>query len=1094
MAYRFLILGEPLLEGPGGRVNIRSGKGLALLCYCAAQWEREFSRSALAELLWEDPRAGLDGLGMTLMRLRREMPVWPLRVTRRTVGWDPRSDIFIDVRRFKELVAGSAPRPPSDEALDEASRLWRGPFLEGFDPAENEELENWLVEQRTYWEQRILRVLSDLVARREARSDWPNLIGIAQRAIALDPLREDFHRALIQAHYRMGDRASALSRFQACRAILRTELGIEPHPSTLLLEGLITGEEPKIVSDPEERRPPSLIAPPTSDPSRAPALPLIDREAELGSLRDALALAAAGTPGSRLVLLQGEAGIGKTRLVDELVAEAHQARGVPWGTLLLANCLEEFRSIPYRPLAEAMNNLLPGLDLHRLNIDDVWLDQVARLLPDLNALRSTRRRSPRSDPETGRQLLLEGVSRFLAALPPPVLLIVEDAHWADEGTLAVLARLARLSSDGRPAVLLTARPAELSEQAARLLARLREEGPLSPLDLPPLSEPSIQSLTTAMLGHPDPALGDRLYRQSDGVPLFAVELLRFWLEEASGASDEWRLPDESPLPESLRSVIARRLGHLQNSVRRVLECLSLFPAGTSLGLLQRISGLPRATLFADLESLLKAGLIQAIPAGAQASVLPEDDPRYALTHELVRRTVHQEMLLPKKAWLHRRVLSALGEEPLMTTLNPSPEEMAFHAASGGWWEEGLIWNLRAAEKGLTPAGVAHFLKQALHCLERLPGSSPLRSEEMAIRSRLAEVEIMGLEQGDAAERAVELSPLHDATQAEAWLPRLAAMLVQGRLGTVQTILDRLLPLIRASGRSDLLASALRYSGQVKAIRGEFDQAARALTEALRLYETSPGSLYPVDVVLSLAGVEAIRGNFPAAKSLLAQTVGGTSPAPHPMADAYRLIVVAAVAQGQGDRSDSAAILRKELVRIRTGRFPLLETLAALYVGPAQALTGDLQQGIRTHRGAIAAAQRRKVRLLLDQAYAGLGEMYLASGDPRAACGAAEKGLAIARRDGYLYGVALNTRVLGEAAAALGRPTEAVDKITRAMARFSELGARPQVARCNALLAELAASEEERAACRRRAVKMFAAMGMQPDLERPSLGPSPERPG
>ncbi len=1088
MAYRFLILGEPLLEGPGGRLNIRSGKGLALLCYCAAQREREFSRSALAELLWEDPRAGLDSLGMTLMRLRREMPVWPLRVTRRTVGWDPRSDVFLDVRRFKELLTGSAPQPPSDEALEEASRLWRGPFLEGLNPAENEDLESWLVEQRTYWEQRILRVLSDLIARREARSDWRGLIGIAQRAIALDPLREDFHRALIQAHYRMGDRASALSRFHACRAILRAELGIEPDPSTLRLEGLITGEEPKVRSDPEERRSPSRIARPTFDPARAPALPLIDREGELGSLRDALALAAAGTAGSRLVLLQGEAGIGKTRLVDELIAEAHQARGVPWGTLLLANCLEEFQSIPYRPLAEAMSNLLPGLDPHRLNIDDVWLDEAARLLPDLKALRPTRRRSPRSDPETGRQLLLEGVSRFLAALPPPVLLILEDAHWADEGTLAVLARLARLSSDRRPAVLLTARPAEISEKTARLLAKLREEGHLSSLDLPPLSEPSIQALATAMLGHPDPTLGDRLYRQSDGVPLFAVELLRFWLEEAGDA------PDESPLPESLRSIIAQRLGHLQNSARRVFECLSLFPGGTSLGLLQRTIGLPRATLFADLERLLMDGLIQAIPAGAEASVLPEDDPRYALTHELVRRVVHQDMLPPKKAWLHRRVLSALGEEPLTATLNPSPEEMAFHATSGGLWEEGLIWNLRAADQGLTHAGVAHFLRQALHCLERLPGSSPLRSEEMAIRSRLAEVESMGLEQEDAPETAMDLPELHDATQAEAWLPRLATMLIQGRLGMIQTILDRLLPLIRASGRSDLLASALRYSGQVKAVRGDFDQAARELTEALRLYETFPGSLSPVDAVLSLAGVEAVRGNFAAARSLLAQTAGQANPTPHPMADAYRLIVEAAVAQGQGDRSDSAAILRKELVRTRTGRFPLLETLAALYVGSAQALTGDLQQGIRTQREAIAAAQRRKVRVLLDQAYARLGEMYLAAGNPRRARGAAEKGLAIARRDGYRYGVALNGQVLGEAAAALGQPAEAVDRITRAMVRFSELGARPQVARCNALLAELAASEEERAACRRRAVKMFAAMGMQPDLERPSLWPSPERPG
>lgn len=1107
-AYNLFLLGQPGLAGPAGTIRLAGLKAQALLWYLAAQPDRVFSRSHLAALLWEndDESGRRNSLGTTLTRLRKALPVWPLRSDGDVLGWDPAAGVRVDTARFLELTRGLA--APGGRLLAEAVSLWRGPFLDGFHLPANEAYDQWLRLERQQWENRVLAALGALVQAELAEGAWEGAIGHSRQALAIDPLQERFHQSLMAACYHSGDRAAALSQYAECRRVLQRELGVEPDAATTSLRDAIARGElprrlppagagsPAAVGAPGQRETdaPAGAAPPEPLPL-PPAVPLVGREAQLGLVTAALTRAA-GEPG-RLILLHGEAGSGKSRLVEEVLWQTRQGQGPAWRTVLVGRCHEAAHALPYAPFAEALRGVFPALDLARLELPDLWLTELSRLLPELCHARPGLPAPAALHPGQEQGRLFEAVARLVSALPGPLLLILEDLHWADAATWQLLAYLVRRPLARGCGILATARAGELPADLDRLLQGLRREGRLDWHEVPPLSPEAIQSLVALLAGREYRELGARLHAETGGNALYAVELLRTLQGSGLLSGGAAGLLERLPLPPSVQAAVRERLGRLPGPAVDLVNAAAIFPAGAAFPVLQQVAGLEEAAALGALDRLLAAAVLReveevhppgALPAAAGVGV----PPRVAFSHDLIRRAVAAGLSQTRQQALHRRAYAALAQAD--SPAPPLAEQLATHAAAGGLWEAGAVWSqaaAAAAERLVAFPAAARLLEQALACLKQLPATPERRRQAIDIRLQLARLGHFfhpGRQQEWLVPAVTEASALGDQGRlSQVWIARFEALIVQGRLKRAEPIVGRLLPAIRASGSQALLAPCLTFLGILRSIRGEFRAAAASLGEAIPLQDGHGRPVMAVAARSALAAVQAILGEFEQAEALaeaaerLIRQMGDRA------LTAHILSIFATIAHYRGDRDAAASASREALQQARAAEHRFHEYYATVCLGVALSALGDRTGAVAVLEQAVDLAGRARTRLLLDRVHGWLAEARLAAGEMAAAETAIRTGLALATTDGLQYGIALCTRVQGQIAAARARPAEARALLQDALGRFAGLGARPDAARCHSLLAGLPAGEAERLRHRQQAEALFQSMGMLRDLERLAHG-------
>ena len=334
--------------------------------------------------------------------------------------------LYVDVDRFRSLAQSGE--------IAGAAALFRGEFLEGFGLRDAPGFEDWERGEADELRRELAAVLAGLV---EATGD----VAVAQRWLELDPLHEPAHRALIRLHAERGDRAAALAQYRECVRTLSRELGVPPlAETTRLYEAISEGT----FDAPTEADAP-VVAPPPAAPSGPP---LVGRGREWSAL---VGLYEGIADDGRAVLLEGEAGIGKTRLAEELVAHARE-RGA---AVLAGRAYEEEAALAYGPLVEALRRRLGDDDAWVAGVADRALCEAARLLPDLSTTPP-----PPLDGPAAQARFLDGVWETLAAAaagPAPGLLVVDDVQWADAATLGLLTYGLRRLGGRRLLVLLTSR-------------------------------------------------------------------------------------------------------------------------------------------------------------------------------------------------------------------------------------------------------------------------------------------------------------------------------------------------------------------------------------------------------------------------------------------------------------------------------------------------------------------------------------------------------------------------------------------------------------------------------------------------------------
>jgi DNA-binding SARP family transcriptional activator/tetratricopeptide (TPR) repeat protein len=550
-------------------------------------------RGRLAARFWPDvlEESARASLRVALTELRQALgsATGYVVATRDTVALDG-PDLSVDVRAFQLALAEGDPV----RALQACST----PILRGFD-------DDWALEARDEHAHRLGEALEQAAA---GTDDPGEALRLTRAQVALDPLAEAANRRLIERLAAGGDRAAALSAGRQFGERLRAALGVPPSRETRALLDNLRRAEALPVSPPPSLR-------------RAYETQFVGRGAELERLRASWAGVQMHRD-RRIVLVAGEPGIGKTRL-------AHQFGGAALAedaTVLLGRCSEEPLA-PFEPFAEALARASLAEALQPADTDD-----------------------------TGARLRLFGaVDSALTDLAAraPLLLVIDDFHWADRGTLLLTSFLLRSSRPGPMLVLGTYRDTELGRRTplTSALADLRRGGALDRVDLHGLALDDVASLTASVLGSSD--IAPRVHARTGGNAFFVEEVLRELAESGPQA-----------VPESVRHAVGVRLSRLSNDANELIAAAAILGLEHDARALQATAGLEADAAEAALDELLRARLLQ-----------PTASPqRFEFTHALVREAVHDECNVLRRSRLHERAaaaLTALGEDRHV-------EEIAMH--------------------------------------------------------------------------------------------------------------------------------------------------------------------------------------------------------------------------------------------------------------------------------------------------------------------------------------------------------------------------------------------------------------------------------
>jgi DNA-binding SARP family transcriptional activator len=696
---RVQLLGPLELVGSDGALPVSGAKERRLLAVLAVHSGEVVADDRLVDALWDGnpPRTAAKTLQNYVLRLRRTLRGCPgCAIVTRAPGY--RFAGGTDAAHAESLIAKARRATDGCEyaaavnLFDQALRLWRGPSLAEFaeQPFARAEAARLDALRESAAEDRVAAVLA-LGHHHEAIADLETLV-------AEQPLRERRWTQLMLALYRDGRQADALAAYRRLRALL-AELGVDPGPEAQRLQASILAQDASLLP---------AGGPVAVRPGLVPTTLFLGRDRETASLLAHLGEAAAGR--GRVVLLAGEAGIGKSRLLRELKVLA-QARGA---IVLTGRCAEGAGVPPFQPFAEAIDGYL----------EDGGAPPDADDAPALAPLVPRRIRpgpappGPPLRPDEVRLRLLDGAVRFLAriATEAPVVLLIDDLHWADPGTVGLLRHAAR-GSRGRRVLLVGAyRDGELAANRALrdAVGILHSEADCAVIRLPGIARAATEELLRAMSGAPMTAeLSEAIHAETDGNPLFIREIARHLLEDSLlSLGTDGRLRTDLPLtviPEGVRQVIERRRRRLPTDTNRLLDAAAGVDGPFSLEPVRIVAGLSESAALAALDDALDAGLIVA---GAGPD-------QYDFMHALIRHAVYYRLNPSRRLRLHRDLACALARSG-GAWVAPAEIAVQYHRAGHlPGTEAGVEPALQAAEQARA-AGAhdehAEFLRIALDLL------------------------------------------------------------------------------------------------------------------------------------------------------------------------------------------------------------------------------------------------------------------------------------------------------------------------------------------------------------------------------------------
>lgn len=869
------LLGTFTLRHGTRSVSLASAAARALLAYLLLHRDQPTPRAVLAGILFPDcpePRARR-ALTQALWHIQRVLPRL-VQADVDAIHIPPDAPIWVDVEEFKKYSVFSIqysdlPSQPPTSNLSTTLRaslqspisslrslisLYRGDLLEGF-------YDDWILLERERLREIYLLALEQLTQSHKSSGRYDLALDAALKLARADPLRESAHREVMRLYFALNRPEAALKQFAACRATWNAELGLEPEPETVALAQEIatrsgTSAAPYL---PATRLP---TAPLALDDARTAQIPLVGRSDERARLLASVEAIFGGSGG--IVLVEGEAGVGKTRLMQEIARDAEwRGAQVLWG-----RGRELEAASPYAPIVEALASGLSPLRTEQLTrlLDPLWRQALHPLLPNLSDDSAP---SARLDPSQERARLVEALARGLAAWAQitPLILILEDLHWADSDTLDVLTRLVCRLEGARVGVIGTYRSEEARAQPAiwDALQSLDRAGVCARIVLPRLDAEATSELVRRGLGlaQAAPLFEQRLFRETEGNPLFVLETLRTLHDQgllARDASGAWRTPwdkttrdyAEIPLPVAVERVIARRLAQLSPDQRHALRAAAVLGNEFDFETLSTVSRLNTPTLIEILGELARRHLLEETPRA------------YRFSHDKMRQVSYAEMADTERRTLHRRAGAVLEQA--------HPERvaaLAHHFFAAEDWDAAARYAQRAgdaAARVYAHRDAAEHYTRALAALEHVPAAAAqARFEAYVARERAYDQ--LGERHAQADDlRALE-NLLNDPTLAT---PTRRAQIALRRADYLDTLSDypaaldaiaRAVELAHAAADAEIEYHARVRWGRMLRQRGEYADARAQFEHAFALAQQRNDSGAQATVLNDLGIIAFNAGNF-----------------------------------------------------------------------------------------------------------------------------------------------------------------------------------------------------------------------------------------
>ena len=819
-------------------------KALAILVLLAVE-DRAFGRDELAALLWpeSDDLSARGALRRTLSVLRAALGGRWLDVGRAHVTLD-RGHLWLDLAQLEaSFVADDITQ------LEAAAAVARGAFLAGFSLRDSAEFDDWRAVRAAAAERAVGRVLDRLADVAESSGDVAAATAAAAQRVNLDPLDEGSQRRLMAILARSGDRTGAIRQYRACVAVLERELGVPPLAETTALYEAIRD----VRADPELE--PRVVAQPT--PAAAldavPArLPLVGRNAELASI---LAAYRSATRDGRLALVTGEAGSGKSRLV-EAAADDVRAQG---GRGLIVRAYASEQAVAYGVIIGLLRAGFADQDaVERLRKAPAeTIRELERLLPLPAGIAQGggRRSQPGrwSDQPAARALVLDAIATTVAILtggPVPGIVVAEDLQWADDASLEALMWLARRLASRPGLVVCTWRPEDLTDPGA-FAATLEALPEATAVALGRLDLEAVRELATTAARDDRPAPDvQRLFEESEGLPLYVVEALA--------------TPSDQTVAGPARGVqmlLRERVHRVSDKAAQVLSAAAVIGRSFDISQVRGTSGRSEEEVIIALEELVRRGLVREGAGGPLAT--------FDFAHSRLREAAYATTSLARRRLLHQRAAAALRAD----TSDRDPGRLARIAE-----HERAAGNEAIAAETFREAGTrARVLFAQREAASHLETALALGHPDVGgIQRELAEIRTA---QGDytgaiaALEAAAALSDAGDIPAIDLRLGRVHAR--RGDLRTAASHLDTAIDALEESeAPSDvaLLVRALVERAVVAQRSGHPDVATTTAARALDLARTDEDDVGTAAAQRVLGLLARDRGDLDAARSFLRQSL------------------------------------------------------------------------------------------------------------------------------------------------------------------------------------------------------------------------------
>ncbi len=1052
--------------------SIATVRARSLFAYLVMHAERDHTRDLLAGLFWPD-------LSDTTARRRLSQALWrigqafsaggvenPLLIEADAIRFDNCTTYWLDVEAFEAAVDETEKENgPGESAssrlfvtaydfnrrmsgreiehgperettgggrqeswLKDGVKLYCGDFMAGY-------YDDWIIPERERLREHHLSALEHLLAQCKDSGDYEQALRFAHRLTVAEPLRETAHCEIMQLCSLLDRPQEALHQYEILKGILETELGIEPSPTASMLHlQLVAGAENPPPSTASTR----VYTSPFLDTTFS--IPLVGRKTEREKLAVCIDAAMNGNGG--IVLVGGEAGVGKTRLLQEIARDAGwRGMQVLWGwgkdrtSVSAYDILGQILQAGVTPLRAAQ--LEPLVDCATRSALAVFLPNLASLWPNLPALSS-------GNPRQKQKRVHESFTRVVLSLGEitPHLLILEDVHWATETDLAALLHLARSLANSSVLVIISFREGEAQERPAiwKMLQKLNEVDRHERFELARLTDSETDDLVHLGLGlhQPAPRFTQRVYEETDGNPLFVLETLRALHDEGVLYRDEsgtWNTPwdrttanyAELPVPPEVRQVIANRLERLDCTERAILNAAAIMGDRFDFLLLSRLIEQEQKVCTKCLASLVSRRFLE------------EEPNAYRFSHNLARQIVIMEMSADEKRRRHRALVAVLE------AIHPNQvETLAHHAMHGEIWERAFVYNQRAGDRARAMYAGDKAIEFYTHAMDawRNLGYRPNRGYLALLQKRGEIFQETG--QFDLAEddfqHAVELATQMNITQAHAEASNSLSYLhfQRGDYASALEISIQAHEMARLAGSEVLVARALLNSANALRNMGRCTEAIDFYHRAVSALEHTNDQVRLADCLNRLGYAYIFTGQLTEAEEVMQRGLAMRRRLDEKVGLAYSLSNLSGLYLYRGDFPLSAEVTQEAYDVATASGDPYGQDAALQNLGCVKLEQGLLDEAIAYFERALAIGREIGDKPLVAEALADLGQAYAKKGDLLAARTLQQESIVAFEDGGEVWYLCKAHEYLSEISLALGDSDVALEQARRALAVAQEL--------------------------------------------------------